>query len=317
MISALAVTGPTASGKTRLSVDLAISLGCEIISCDSMQIYRGMDIGTAKVTREEMRGVPHHMIDIADPWQSYSAENYREDAIAAARDITGRGKIPLFVGGTGLYLDTLVRGTSPLSPPSDPELSARLLREGDSEEGKRELYRRLIETDPESAEKTHPNNLRRVVRALEIYELTGKTKSYFDRLSREGEPDIGITTVCLDFHNRDLLYSRIDERVDNMLRDGLLIEVSRLVELGMLEPNTTAGGAIGYKELFGYLRGECSLDDAREEIKLASRRYAKRQLTWFRNKTRATVLYLDTPQGQMRDYDIIFTEARNILEANI
>ncbi|MBQ7363821.1 MAG: tRNA (adenosine(37)-N6)-dimethylallyltransferase MiaA [Clostridia bacterium] len=313
MISALAITGPTASGKTRLSLDVARSFGCEIISCDSMQIYRGMDIGTAKATASERALVPHHLIDIVDPNEAYSAENYREDALRAARDITSRGRIPLFVGGTGLYLDTVARGTSPLSPPSDPELSARLLREASDSAGRQELYRRLAAVDPQSASKTHPNNVRRVIRALEIYELTGRTKTYFDELSREGEPDIDVTTVCLDFHNRETLYKRIDARVDMMIEDGLVAEVSRLSECGLLTEDSTAGGAIGYKELFGYLRGECTLESARESIKLASRRYAKRQLTWFRNKTGAATLFLDREDGAMRDYFDILAEAREML----
>lgn len=313
MISALAITGPTASGKTRLSLDVAERLQCEIISCDSMQIYRGMDIGTAKATDEERRRVPHHMIDIIDPWELYSAENYREDALLAARGITERGKIPLFVGGTGLYLDTVARGTSPQSPPSDPEVSDRLTAIGGSEEGRLALYAQLAELDPESAERTHPNNLRRVVRALEIYELTGKTKGYFDKLSKEGKPDIDLTTVCLDFHSRELLYSRIDERVEAMLNSGLVDEVKRLSELGLLRQNTTAGGAIGYKELFGYLRGECSLDEAALDIKLASRRYAKRQLTWFRNKTKARVIFLDSEGGAIRNYSDILAEVLSAL----
>ncbi len=313
MISALAITGPTASGKTRLSLDIAERLGCEIISCDSMQIYRGMDIGTAKATAEERARVPHHLIDIIDPTESYSAENYREDALRTAKEITARGKIPLFVGGTGLYLDTVARGTCPASPPRDPDVSDRLLREGADEEGRLALHGRLSEVDPESALSIHPNNLRRVVRALEIYELTGRTKTYFDKLSREGCRDIDIRTVCLDFHDREALYLRIDARVDEMLRLGLAGEVSDLYKSGLLSEDSTAGGAIGYKELFAYLRGECTLECARDEIKLASRRYAKRQLTWFRNKTRAKPIYLDREDGTLRDYNEIFAEATELL----
>lgn len=315
MISGLAITGPTASGKTRLSLDIAEKCGAEIISCDSMQIYRGMDIGTAKATRAERARVPHHLIDIIEPTEQYSAENYREGALAAARDITERGKTPLFVGGTGMYLDTVMRGTPPVSPPRDTELSGKLMAMADSEEGRLRLYERLCELDGESAEKTHPNNVRRVVRALEIYELTGKTKSYFDKLSREGEADIKLSVIVLDFRNRDTLYKRIDSRVDAMIKEGLADEVEELVLKGALRENTTAGGAIGYKELFPYLRGECSLECALEEIKLASRRYAKRQLTWFRNKTDAKTVYLDNADGSLRDYSSVLSDAEKIFFA--
>lgn len=312
IISAFAITGPTASGKTALSLDIARRFGCEIISCDSMQIYRGMDIGTAKADAKERAAVPHHLIDIIDPCEAYSAENYRADALAAARDITGRGRIPLFVGGTGMYLDTVARGTSPVSPPRDPELSAKLSMDAQSEEGRLRLYERLRKIDPESAEKTHPNNLRRVVRAVEIYELTGKTKTYFDKLSKEGSADIRLKTVVLDFNDRETLYKRIDSRVDAMIEAGLLSEVSDLIKSGALSEDTTAGGAIGYKELFPYFRGERPLSDAVDEIKLASRRYAKRQLTWFRNKTEAVTVYLDNKDGTLRDYREVFSEAEAI-----
>ena len=312
MIFAFAITGPTASGKTGLSLDIARELGCEIISCDSMQIYKGMDIGTAKATEEERKTVPHHLIDIIDPDESYSAENYREDALRVASEIVGRGKTPLFVGGTGMYLDTVSRGTSPLSPPSSPEIYERLLKEAETDEGKLSLYRRLARLDRESAEKIHPNNVRRVVRALEIYELTGKTKSYFDALSQLGERDISVKTVCLDFHDRELLYSRIDRRVDEMFNSGLVDEVRGLYESGILKEDTTAGGAIGYKELFEYFLGQCTLEEAKEEIKLASRRYAKRQLTWFRNKTRADIIYVDRIDGGLRSYNEILAETKEL-----
>lgn len=316
MISGLAITGPTASGKTRLSLDIARELGCEIISCDSMQIYRGMDIGTAKATEEERALVPHHLIDITDPGGSYSAEEYRECALAAARDITERGKTPLFVGGTGMYLDTVMRGAPPKSPPRDPELSERLSAMAEDGEGRLRLYERLSEIDPESAEKTHPNNVRRVVRALEIYELTGKTKSCFDKLSKQGVPDIALSVAVIDFHNRDTLYERIDSRVDAMIRGGLVGEVAELIASGVLRENTTAGGAIGYKELFPYLRGECTLEEAAAEIKLASRRYAKRQLTWFRNKTQAVTVYVDNEDGTLREYREVLGDVEKIFLVN-
>jgi len=305
MIHALALTGPTASGKTSLSLSLAEVLDCEIISCDSMQIYKEMDIGTAKATEEERRRVPHHLVDFLPVKESYSAEDYRLDAMRAASDIEKRGKLPLFVGGTGLYIDTLTRAAVP-SPPSSIEVRDRLMKEADNE-GCDSLWQRLYEIDPESALKTHKNNVRRVVRAIEIYELSGRTKSYFDKLSLSAPRDIDIKMITLDFHNRENLYNRVDARVEIMINEGLLDEVSSLYGRGLLTPDTTASQAIGYKEFLSYLRGEVSLEEAKEQLKQSSRRYAKRQLTWFRQKE-AYRLYLDTECGEMREFDDLFSE---------
>lgn len=294
MMRALALTGPTASGKTALSLEIARRIGCEIISLDSMQIYRGMDIGTAKATAEEQHAIPHHMLDIVDPTESFSAEDYRLRALECATDIIVRGKIPLFVGGTGLYLDTLMRGSSPLSPPSDLELRERLHKEGESEEGKDRLYARLCEVDPDTAAKTHKNNLRRVVRALEIFELTGRSKTYFDKASKAASPDVTLCHVTLDFSDRALLYSRVDARVDAMIEEGLVDEVRTLYRAGLLTEDSTAAQAIGYKELADYLRGESTLEEAIALIKLSTRRYAKRQLTWFRHNSDALCITADT-----------------------
>ncbi len=301
MIRSIAISGPTASGKTALSLFLAEELSGEIISADSMQIYRYMDIGTAKATEEERRSIPHHMIDFLDPGTSFSTEDYRALALKCAEDIVSRGKLPIFVGGTGLYLDTLMRGSSPLSPPSSLDVMDELLNRASTEEGKRELYEELQSVDPKSAEKTHMNNVRRVARALEIYRLTGKTKTYFDEMSRTSSPDIELLMITLDFHNRENLYNRVDTRVDLMMESGLLGEVKALVEKGYLSCDTTASQAIGYKEIKEHLDGGCTLDEAVEKIKLASRRYAKRQLTWFRHKGDAVRLYLDLENGEMKD----------------
>ena len=248
MSFALAITGPTASGKTALSLALAEHLGCEIISIDSMQIYKYMDIGTAKATPDERARAPHHMIDFLSPLESYSAEDYRADAMRVVDDIISRGKLPLFVGGTGLYMDTVMRGAQLTSPPSSEELKERLLASAVTDEEREALWQRLREIDPVSAEKTHKNNVRRVVRALEIYELTGKTKTYFDELTRAAKPDISVGMITLDFHDRDNLYQRVDLRVDQMMEEGLLDEVRSLYEGGMLLKGTTAAQAIGYKE---------------------------------------------------------------------
>lgn len=308
MIKALAITGPTASGKTALSLEVARALGCEIISCDSMQIYRDMNIGTAKATEEERSVVPHHLIDLIDPSESYSAEQYRADAMSAAGEITARGKTPLFVGGTGLYIDTVIRGGAQISPPSSTEYREKLLAGCDTEEGVSALWQRLYEVDPDSAEKIHKNNVRRVARALEIYELSGKTKTYFDEQSRTVSPDISVLMLTLDFHNRDLLYERVDKRVDMMIAEGLLDEVKALYERGVLNGDNTASAAIGYKELLAYVKGEVSLDYALELLKQSSRRYAKRQLTWFRHKENAIRIFADYENGTLKNLDVICTE---------
>ena len=305
MTYALAITGPTASGKTALSIDMARALSLEIISCDSMQIYRGMDIGTAKATEDERRAVAHHMIDFVSPLESYSAESYRKDALSVLSDISSRGKTALFVGGTGLYVDTLMRKEAVGSPPSNPELRQRLMTEYTPEE----LYQRLRDIDPASAEKTHKNNVKRVVRAIEIYELSGKTKSYFEKLTQVAVPDVQIGMITLDFHNRDRLYERIDKRVDIMLECGLLSEVRALYEAGLLKEGTTAACAIGYKEIIEHIEGKSTLDEACEKIKLASRRYAKRQLTWFRHEREAARLFVDSEDGIMRPYSDVLSDA--------
>lgn len=311
MIFSLAITGPTASGKTALSLGLAERLNAEIISCDSMQIYRDMNIGTAKATAEERARAPHHLIDFLSPTESYSAENYRIDAISVARDITNRGKVPLFVGGTGLYIDTVKRGIAPESPESDPEYRERILSSLKSPRDIHALWQRLLEVDPESAEKTHENNVKRVIRALEIYDKTGKPKSQLDKesLSYKGEVFVGMITI--DFLDRENLYRRVDLRVDMMMAEGLLAEVESLYNRGLLSVGT-ASQAIGYKELVDYIEGRCTLDEAVDNLKLASRRYAKRQLTWFRHEKDARVIYADLPDGSMKNSMDMLSEALSI-----
>ena len=313
MIKALALTGPTASGKTALSLSLAAELGCEIISCDSMQIYRGMDIGSAKATADERSLAPHHMLDVVEPDCLYSAQSYRTDALAVASKISKRGRLPLFVGGTGLYIDTLIRGDGASVPESDKEWCEELLSGVNGEEGARALWERLREIDPESAEKIHMNNLRRVARAIEIYERTGRRKSELDAESRLAAPDIKIGMITLDVHNRENLYKRVDKRVELMLDMGLEGEVRALLAKGYLRPDSTAAQGIGYKEMVAYILGECTIDEAKEAIKLASRRYAKRQLTWFRHSD-AYRLYIDDEQGNMRTMGELCSEALSLAE---
>jgi tRNA dimethylallyltransferase len=297
MIKALAITGPTASGKTALSLSVAEELGCEIISCDSMQIYKGMDIGTAKATEEERRRAPHHLIDLVLPNEPFSASDYRTLAIECAREVAARGKIPLFVGGTGLYIDALMRCESPDVPKADTAYRDAILANVHTDADKISLYEKLREIDPISAEQAHPNNVRRVIRALEIYDKTGKPKSYFDELSKKAEPPVDLSVFTIDFLDRELLYERIDERVVKMYEDGLAEEVTALYENGLLPPEATAAQAIGYKEIIDKIAHGGNPEDAMEEIQQASRNYAKRQLTWFRRYKDRHVLYADRDGG--------------------
>lgn len=282
-MKAIAVIGPTASGKTALSLALAARLDAEIVVCDSMQIYRGMNIGTAKPTAAEIALCPHHLVDLVTPDTPYSASDYADAAMAAVRDITARGKLPIFCGGTGLYLDAVRTGRhTAAAPPPDPALRASLLEKAQTPEGRTALYRSLCEVDPDAAAATHPNNVHRVVRALEIYLTTGKTKTAVDRLAPTVNPELSLYIVEPVFENREALYARIDARVDAMMAAGLLEETRRLRDAGVFAVNATAAGAIGYKELLPYLDGLCPLETAVETLKRATRRYAKRQMTYFR-----------------------------------
>lgn len=279
-IKIAAIVGATASGKTSLSIALAKKFNGEIVSFDSMQIYKGMDIGTAKPTEEERAGVPHHMIDVCDPYKKFSCTDYAEMALSCINDIISRGKLPILCGGTGLYLDSLLRGTRDDGAESDPAFREEMQHFADVN-GADALHTRLAEIDPEAAEAIHPNNIRRVIRALEVYHTTGITKTRLDELSREKEDAFDCLTIGLGYENRDILYERIDRRVDEMIKNGLLDEAKELYEKGYLAPDTTAGQAIGYKELLPYLESECSLEDAVLALKLDTRHYAKRQMTWF------------------------------------
>lgn len=274
----IAVAGPTASGKTALAIEIAKKYGGEVVSCDSMQIYKHMDIGTAKPTADEMCGIVHHMIDIIEPTESYSVAAFAEDARRCIDDILSRGKLPVLAGGTGLYMDSVLNNIRFPEIGSD-EGFRREMHELAEREGNAALHDRLRSADPEAAEKIHQNNVRRVVRALEVCRLTGKT---FTQVSREArrEPIYDALIFGLDAE-RSVIYDRINKRVDRMLEAGLLAEVEGLVKMGVPR-DCTAMQAIGYKEMFGVIDGTVALCDAAEQIKLESRRYAKRQLTWFR-----------------------------------
>ena len=274
----LAIVGPTASGKTRLGVAAAQALNGEVVSVDSMQVYRRMDIGTAKPTQEEMEGVPHHMIDVAEPWEEFSAARYVELAAPCVDDILARGKVPILVGGTGLYLDSLLSGRTfaPRSTGWREMLQARVRAEGIAP-----LLEELRAVDPEAAGRLHPADAKRILRALEIWHETGITITQHDRESRARPPRYQALRVGLSFADRDRLRARIDRRVDEMMDRGLAGEVAALLA-GGVPPRCTAMQAIGYKEMAAVLTAGGDPAAAAEEIKLRSRQYAKRQLTWFR-----------------------------------
>lgn len=276
----LVVTGPTATGKTALSVELAKKLGGEIVSADSMQIYRGMDIGTAKVTKAEMQNIPHHMIDIADPSEDYSVSRYVEEADAAVRGILSRGRLPIVAGGTNLYIDSLIAGLDFAEKAEDAALRESLNKQYDDIGGEA-MLEHLRGFDPERAAKLHPADKRRIVRAVEIYILTGETITRHDEETKKRPKRYDAVKIALTFADRAVLYDRINARVDKMVSDGLFDEVKGLLDSG-LSPESTSMQAIGYKEPAAYFRGEMSKDAAIELIKLSSRRYAKRQLTWLR-----------------------------------
>lgn len=311
-IKIFAVTGPTASGKTALAIELAKELGGEIISCDSMQIYREMDIGTAKPTAEELSAAPHHLIDVLPPAAPYSCADYVKDAERAVLDISSRGKLPIFCGGTGLYLDRFLRGGNEDCAATDDKLRKELQAFAD-QNGPDALHARLYELDREAAESIHKNNIKRVIRALEICLVTGEKKSEIDKrnsaLSEKYEPCV--LTLC--FEKRELLYDRIDRRVDSMIAQGLVEETKRLLEKGVFERSQTASQAIGYKEIIPYLEGRASLEACVDELKRASRRYAKRQLTWFGSKDYAQKIYLDE-RGQLKTFENIVNISKKLFK---
>ena len=282
----LALAGPTAIGKSALAMLLAQRLDGEIISCDSMQIYRGMDIGTAKPTRAERKAVMHYMIDVADPQHPYSAADYAVGAKEALATIQSKGKVPIFCGGTGLYLESVLYESAFVSPAADPALRDRL-----ESRDFMENYEELKKIDPENAACIHPNNRKRVIRALEVYILSGKTKTQWDLENQKKHILPDTLLYVLAPKDREKLYERIDRRVDEMMAAGLLSEVRRLA----LSPESTAGQAIGYKELNNYLAGQISLEEAVEQIKQASRNYAKRQLTWWNRNKEARVITIERP----------------------
>lgn len=287
-IPVIAIVGVTASGKSELALRLCEHFGGEIISGDSMQIYRGMDIGTAKPSQAEMTRVPHHLIDIADITEAFSVAVFIEKAIQAAKEIASRGKVPVVVGGTGLYIQLLLSGR--LLPEMDSnEALRRELYEKAEKEGNQALHEYLSSIDPESAAAIHPNNVKRVVRALEIYLTSGITKTRQNELSMQGDSPFDYKLLYLSSPDRQLLYDRINARVDKMMADGLEDEVRSLYKKGLAE-TPTASQAIGYKEFFPYFEGKTDLDTVISDIKQHTRNYAKRQITFFNRMENKTVI---------------------------
>lgn len=277
MIPLIVIAGPTASGKTALAVKIAKETGSEIVSADSMQIYKKMDIGTAKPTEEEMEGIPHHLIDYVDPALNYSLSDYVSDAKKALADIWERGEIPILAGGTGLYIDHVVYDIMLSDAPSDSLLRKNLTDEA-AKKGGEYMLSKLYEIDPPAAEKLHPNDIKRIVRALEIYLLTGRTKTEWDRASKQHEKTYDFFYFAIETP-RKILYNNINARADKMVRAGLFDEARALFEY--IPPDGTAAQGIGYREAGYYLRGLSTRDETIRLIKRNTRRLAKRQLTWF------------------------------------
>ena len=273
------VAGPTASGKTKLGIALAGAFGGEIVSADSMQIYRGMDVGTAKATAEEQAAAPHHMIDVAEPSEAYSVARWVEEAGRVCDDVLSRGRLPVVVGGTGLYIDSLIAGRDFADNEEDRAMRSGLEADYDRLGGEA-MLEMLAAFDPERAKKLNAGDRRRIVRAIEIYRLSGKTATEHDEETRRRPPRYDAARIVLNYKNRADLYARIDSRVDTMIADGLFEEVDALLRAG-LSADCTAMQAIGYKEAALALRGELSREEAAALIKQGSRRYAKRQITWF------------------------------------
>ncbi|MBQ9980641.1 MAG: tRNA (adenosine(37)-N6)-dimethylallyltransferase MiaA [Oscillospiraceae bacterium] len=274
------ICGPTASGKTALAARLARDFGGEVVSADSMQVYRGLDVGTAKVTPEEALGVPHHLIDILDPGESWSAARFVEQGGQAVDDILRRGKLPIICGGTGLYVESLVKGLQFGASGENTAVREKYTAMA-REEGSLALHAVLAGKDPEAAAAIHPNNVKRVVRALEVLELTGSTISDHNAATADMPPRYDALPIILTFADRQTLYDRIDMRVDMMVEKGLMEETEKLLKME-LPPSATALQAIGYKEMIPAVLGEDTTENCAAALKQATRRYAKRQLTWFR-----------------------------------
>ena len=291
MNNIICIAGPTASGKTALAATLAKELNGEVVSCDSMQVYKRMDIGTAKPTLEEMQGIPHHMIDVAEPWEDFSVSRYCDMAAPIVDDIISRGKTAVIAGGTGLYMDALIRGNA-FAPFPATGVRERLEAQADAE-GMEAMLSRLRAVDPDAARRLHLSARKRILRALEVYLETGETITEHNRKTQAVPPRYSPLWLGLDFARRGELYRRIDLRVGLMLEQGLVEEIRELLAEGIPE-RATAMQAIGYKEFVDALDGRCTIEEAADQVRQSSRRYAKRQLTWFRRNKAIHWLIRDT-----------------------
>ena len=293
----VAVGGPTASGKTALSVALARAFDGEIINADSMQIYKNLDVGTAKPSAEERQGIPHYLLDFLSPETPYSVADFTAAADPLIRDITARGRLPLVVGGTGLYITSLLSGMAFAPEKTDPAIRARLQARADTE-GSAALYAELQRIDPDYAAQVHPNNLPRVIRALELFEAAGRRMSDQRREARPAEAPYHALCLCLTCRDRAVLYSRIDRRVDEMVENSVLDEARQVYD--HRDAYRTAAQAIGYKEFFPFFEGAAALEECADKLKQASRNYAKRQLTWFRHMDGVVWLDASAPDAAAR-----------------
>lgn len=308
------LAGPTAVGKTSLSIRLAKETGGEIISADSMQVYRHMDIGSAKITKEEMDGVPHYLVDVLEPEEEFNVVRFQQMAKEAAEKIWEKGKIPLVVGGTGFYIQALLYDIDFTENDGDESYRRQLEQKASDEEGASELYEMLKRVDPKAAQEIHPRNIKRIIRALEFYHQTGRKISEHNETQRQKESPYNYAYFVLT-DERSRLYERIDQRVDLMMEQGLLDEVRYLKERGVRKDSTAMQG-LGYKELYAYLEGEYPLDEAVRIIKRDTRHFAKRQLTWF--KRERDVIWADKSEighdeGKLADYMLGYLREKNII----
>lgn len=306
----LIVAGPTATGKSDSAVELALRMNGEVISADSMQVYRGMDIGSAKVTVEEMRGVPHHLIDCADPSENWNVVRFQKEARRAVQDIASRGRVPILCGGTGFYIQALLYDIDFTQMDENTPLRDRLSALA-AEKGPEAVHALLLEKDPASAAAIHPNNLKRVIRAIEFMEESGGSISAHNLQQRERESAYRSVFFVLTM-DRARLYERIDRRVDIMMERGLVEEVARLRAMGIQRDSTSMQG-IGYKQVYGYLDGEYDLEEAVRLIKRDTRHFAKRQLTWFKREKDVIWTDLDRFENRQQMWDHMQTTAENII----
>ena len=308
------LTGPTAVGKTKLSIDLAKALGGEIISADSMQVYKHMDIGSAKITEKEMDGVPHHLIDVLSPFEEFHIVRFQELAKKAVEDIYSRGRIPVFVGGTGFYIQAVTKDIDFTEGEEDKEYREELSRLA-AEKGNEFLHEMLRNIDPKSAEEIHANNVKRVIRALEFYKENGFPISQHNEEQKQNETPYNLAYFVLNAP-RELLYERIDRRVDEMMENGLMEEVQKLKDMGCRRDMTSMQG-LGYKEILSFLEGEVPLEEAVRILKRDTRHFAKRQLTWFRRES--DVIWVDKDkfsfdEEKILEYMLSVCKEREIIE---